>query len=241
MEDKRKMPKEKINRSGRDLIIAERVSKDYKRGRAEIVRAIKEADMEVKDGEFLAIVGPSGCGKTTLLNLLSGLDQPTEGRIIFDGMDTSMIGEERFPLIRREKCGFVFQTFNLIETITAQENVESPLWPTDLNDREITEQAISLLKAVDLLERKDHKPLEMSGGEQQRVAIARALANTPKILFVDEPTGNLDSEAGKSIMELLKKLNEEHEVTVVLVTHNQDLLKYADRVIKLQDGRITES
>jgi putative ABC transport system ATP-binding protein len=212
-------------------------SKEYHRGR-EVVVAVKNANLEIKEGEFLAIVGPSGCGKTTLLNLLSGLDAPSSGKVILDGIDTTVIDERLFPKLRREKVGFVFQDFNLVQDMTAQENVMAPLMPTDMKGKDIEKKALDVLRAVDLLERKDHRARELSGGEMQRVAIARALVNNPKVIFADEPTGNLDTKTGKDILELLKTLNEEQGTTIVLVTHNEEMKQYATRVIHLRDGKI---
>jgi len=219
------------------VIITKDASKEYHRGR-EVVVAIKNANLEIKEGEFLAVVGPSGCGKTTLLNLLSGLDSPSSGKVILDGIDTTVIDERLFPKLRREKVGFVFQDFNLIQDMTAMENVMAPLLPTEMKTKDIEKKALDMLRAVDLLERKDHRARELSGGEMQRVAIARALINNPKVIFADEPTGNLDTKTGKDIMELLKRLNEEQGTTVVLVTHNEEMKQYATRVIHLRDGKI---
>nr|MDO8098286.1 ABC transporter ATP-binding protein [Candidatus Njordarchaeota archaeon] len=223
--------------SSYSVIVTKDASKEYHRGR-EVVVAIKNANLEIKEGEFLAVVGPSGCGKTTLLNLLSGLDSPSSGKVILDGIDTTVIDERLFPKLRREKVGFVFQDFNLIQDMTAMENVMAPLLPTDMKKKDIEKKALDMLRAVDLLERKDHRARELSGGEMQRVAIARALVNNPKVIFADEPTGNLDSKTGKDILELLKRLNEEQGTTVVLVTHNEEMKQYASRVIRLHDGKI---
>ena len=220
-----------------EVIITEDVSKEYRRGH-EIIVAIKKLNMKIKKGEFFVIIGPSGSGKTTLLNVLSGLDHPTTGRIILDGLDTNMIDEKQFPKIRRERVGFIFQNWNLIDGFTAIENVEAPLWPTDLSNKIIEERALTLLRMVNLIERKDHRPKELSGGEQQRVAIARALINHPKVVFADEPTGNLDSATGESIVKLLKELNKKEGVTIIVVTHDESIIKYADRVARINDGRI---
>ncbi|MHA1276229.1 MAG: ABC transporter ATP-binding protein [Candidatus Helarchaeota archaeon] len=221
------------------VVIAEDTTKEYRRG-SEIIIAIRNIDVKIKKGEFFVIIGPSGSGKSTLLNVLSGLDTPTTGRIILDGLDTGMIDETMFPKIRRERVGFVFQNFNLIDELSAIENVEAPLWPTSLSSKIIEERAITLLRLVDLIERKDHRPKEMSGGEQQRIAIARALINNPKVVFADEPTGNLDSKTGEDIVKLLRKLNKEQGTTIIVVTHDQSLIKYADRVAYIKDGRISE-
>ncbi|MCD6483494.1 MAG: ABC transporter ATP-binding protein [Candidatus Odinarchaeota archaeon] len=219
------------------MIRAENLRKEYKRGR-ETVDAIKNITLKIDEGEFFVFIGPSGSGKTTLLNLLSGLDKPTEGRVILDGMDLTSIDERILPKIRREKIGFVFQDFNLIENMTALENVMAPLIPTDLKKKEIVARATEMLRLVDLIERKDHLPKQMSGGEQQRVAIARALVTHPKVVFADEPTGNLDSKTGSDIMKLLKKINKEKGTTFVVVTHDERIINFADRVAYIEDGEI---
>jgi putative ABC transport system ATP-binding protein len=223
--------------SSYSLIITKDASKEYHRGR-EVVIAVKNVSLEIKEGEFLAVVGPSGCGKTTLLNLLSGLDAPSSGKVILDGIDTTVIDERLFPKLRREKVGFVFQDFNLVQDMTAVENVMAPLLPTEMKTKDIETRALEMLRAVDLLERKDHRARELSGGEMQRVAIARALINKPKVIFADEPTGNLDSKTGKDILNLLKTLNQEQGTTIVLVTHNEELREYASRVIHMRDGKV---
>jgi len=219
------------------IIRAENLRKEYKRGR-ETVDAIKNITLKIDEREFFVFIGPSGSGKTTLLNLLSGLDKPTEGRVILDGMDLTSIDERILPKIRREKIGFVFQDFNLIENMTALENVMAPLIPTDLKKKEIVARATEMLRLVDLIERKDHLPKQMSGGEQQRVAIARALVTHPKVVFADEPTGNLDSKTGADIMKLLKKINKEKGTTFVVVTHDERIINFADRVAYIEDGEI---
>jgi len=224
-----------------ELIVAENVTHEYRRGKKEIIVAIKNINLKIKKGEFLVIVGPSGSGKSTLLNILSGMDKPTTGRVILDGLDTSMIEEDLFPKIRRERVGFVFQNWNLIDGLTAIENIEAPLWPTDLSSNIIEERALTLLRLINLIERKDHYPKELSGGEQQRIAIARALINQPKVVFADEPTGNLDSKTGEEIIKLLKRLNQEEGVTIIVVTHDESLIKFADKVVYIKDGEIKEN
>ncbi|MHA1772170.1 MAG: ABC transporter ATP-binding protein [Candidatus Thorarchaeota archaeon] len=221
------------------IIQAQEVNKEYGRGK-KTVAALKDVDLEIRPGEFVAVVGPSGCGKSTLLHVLSGLEAPTSGRVLLDGVDVTLISERDMPKLRGQKIGFVFQAFLLIEDLTAYENVEAVLWPSkELTKEKQEAMALEVLREVDMLERKDHFPRQMSGGEQQRVAIARALVNNPPILFCDEPTGNLDSKTGDNIMKIIAKLNKERGMTVVLVTHNEDLVKYAKRVLRMKDGRIT--
>ena len=221
-----------------DIIVAQKVEKEYRRGR-EIIHALRDINLTIRSGEFLVIEGKSGCGKTTLLNVLSGLDRPTDGRIIFDQMDLTVIDERILPKIRQEKIGFIFQLFNLISTMTVYENVAAPLWPTDINRQDIEDKAMDVIRAVDMVERKDHIPRQLSGGEQQRTAIARALVNKPKVVFADEPTGDLDTKTGATIMQLLRKLNQQEKVTFVVVTHDQELIKYADRHFTMSDGRLS--
>ncbi|MGQ4913701.1 MAG: ABC transporter ATP-binding protein [Candidatus Asgardarchaeia archaeon] len=224
--------------NGKGIIIkAENVWKEYKRGR-EIVDALRDINLEVARGEFLVVIGPSGSGKTTLLNVLSGLDRPSKGKVVLDDMDLTAIDERLLPKIRREKVGFVFQDFNLISNLTAAENVMAPLLPTDLKTKEIERRATEIIRLVGLIDRKDHLPKQLSGGEQQRIAIARALVNEPKVVFADEPTGNLDSSTGMEIMKLLQQLNKKKGTTFVVVTHDENLIQFADRVVHLRDGEI---
>ncbi len=220
------------------IIRLEEVDKEYGKGK-NTVAALKDINLEIDKGEFVAVVGQSGCGKSTLLHVMAGLEQPSSGRILLDGVDVTLISERDLPKVRAQKIGFVFQSFLLIEDLTAFENVESVLWPIEgLSKDKQEEMALEVLREVDMLERRDHFPRQMSGGEQQRVAIARALVNNPPILFCDEPTGNLDSKTGESILEIISRLNKEREMTVVLVTHNEDLTKFARRVLRMKDGRI---
>ncbi len=215
------------------------VSKEYGKGK-KTVAALKDIELEINPGEFVAVVGPSGCGKSTLLHVMAGLEQPTVGRILLDAVDVTLISERDLPRLRAQKIGFVFQSFLLIEDLTAFENVEAVLWPSEELKKEKQEaMALEVLREVDMLERRDHFPRQLSGGEQQRVAIARALVNQPPILFCDEPTGNLDSKTGEVIMKFISNLAKERGMTVVLVTHNEELTKYAKRVLRMRDGRIT--
>ncbi|TFH11093.1 MAG: ABC transporter ATP-binding protein [Candidatus Thorarchaeota archaeon] len=220
------------------IIQVQGANKEFGKGK-NTVAALKDVNLEIAVGEFVAIVGPSGCGKSTLLHVMAGLEQPTAGRILLDGVDVTLISERDLPKVRMQKVGFVFQAFLLIEDLTAYENVESVLWPSVDHTKEKQEaKALEVLREVDMLERRDHFPRQMSGGEQQRIAIARALVNDPPILFCDEPTGNLDSKTGENIMKIIADLNREKKMTVVLVTHNEDLVKFAKRTLRMKDGVI---
>ncbi len=220
------------------IIQLEEVNKEFGKGK-NTVAALKDINLEIQQGEFIAVVGPSGCGKSTLLHVMAGLEQPSGGRVLLDAVDVTLISERDLPKVRAQKIGFVFQAFLLIEDLTAYENVESVLWPNEELTKETQEKmTLEVLRDVDMLERRDHFPRQMSGGEQQRVAIARALVNKPPILFCDEPTGNLDSKIGDSILKDISTLAKEKNMTVVLVTHNEDLTKYAKRVLRMKDGAI---
>jgi len=218
------------------IIQVQEVNKEYGKGK-NTVAALKDIRIEIQAGEFVAIVGPSGCGKSTLLHVMAGLEQPTSGRILVDGVDVTLISERDLPKVRMQKIGFVFQAFLLIEDLTAYENVEAVLWPSfDYTKEKQEAKTLEVLREVDMLERRDHFPRQMSGGEQQRIAIARALVNNPPILFCDEPTGNLDSKTGENIMKIIAQLNREKNMTVVLVTHNEELVKFAKRTLHMKDG-----
>ncbi|NHJ13242.1 MAG: ABC transporter ATP-binding protein [Candidatus Thorarchaeota archaeon] len=220
------------------MIQLEDVNKEYGKGK-KTVAALKDINLEIRKGEFIAVVGPSGCGKSTLLHVMAGLEQPTSGRVLLDGVDVTLISERDLPKVRAQKIGFVFQSFLLIEDLTAYENVEAALWPSVDHTKERQEaMTLEVLREVDMLERRDHFPRQMSGGEQQRIAIARALVNNPPVLFCDEPTGNLDSKTGETIMRFISKLAKEKNMTVVLVTHNDELTKYAGKVLNMRDGAI---
>jgi putative ABC transport system ATP-binding protein len=202
------------------------------------VEALRSINLEVAGGQFVALVGPSGSGKSTLLNLVGGLDRPTEGQLWIDGVELSASKEKALTDHRRRRVGFVFQSFNLLPRLTAVENVALPLMFVGVDERERVERAEQLLAQVGLSDRMDHRPTQLSGGEQQRVAIARALVNRPAIILADEPTGNIDTATGAEIMDLLRRLNREQGVTLLLVTHDPEAASYADRVIQLRDGRI---
>jgi len=205
------------------------------------VDILRGIDLEIDQGEFVAIMGPSGSGKSTLLGLLAGLDTPTSGRIVLDGEDITGLNEDRMALLRGRKVGFVFQSYHLLPTLTAEENVLLPYELTGGNGRSGTsgpKRARELLESVGLLDRRDHYPIQLSGGEQQRVALARAFMVRPPILLADEPTGNLDTQNGQHILELLISLNQREGTTLVLVTHDAALSARASRRITLRDGRI---
>jgi putative ABC transport system ATP-binding protein len=203
------------------------------------VEILKGVDLDVPQGQFAAIVGPSGSGKSTLLGLLAGLDSPSSGTIQLDGEEITGLDEDRLALLRGRKIGFVFQSYHLIPTLTAEENVLLPMELVGGDGSGAEARAQELLERVGLLERRDHYPVQLSGGEQQRVALARAFMLRPPLLMADEPTGNLDSATGHMVLELLASLNREQGTTLVLVTHDQELTGNADRVITLRDGRIT--
>lgn len=200
------------------------------------VSILDDISLEVPAKQFLAIIGPSGSGKSTLLGLIAGMDAPTSGTIALDGRDITLLSEDELARLRRQMVGYVFQSFHLIPTLTARENVAVPLELA--GDPEAVHKADALLRAVGLEARGHHYPAQLSGGEQQRVAVARAFANRPAILLADEPTGNLDTVTGQQVIDLLIRLNRDHGSTLVLVTHDQALAAYADRVVRLLDGRI---
>ena len=217
-----------------EIIIARNLSKTLGN-----VKAVSSVSLDVKKGEFLAIQGSSGSGKTTLLSLLSGLDKTDSGEIKFVGEDITSMNEDDLALFRRKNVGIVFQYYNLIPTLNVLENIAPPLFPEAGLKKEMFEKATHAAESVGLAHRLNHYPNELSGGEQQRVAIARALINEPKVIFADEPTGNLDTETGRMIVDLLKSLNKEKDLTIVMVTHDDDLAKEADKLIKIKDGVVT--
>ena len=203
------------------------------------VNALRSVNLKVEKGDFLAILGPSGSGKSTLLNMIGVLDRPTEGKVLIEGVDISRLNDNQLADLRR-RVGFVFQFFNLIPRFTARKNVELPMAITGLGKDERRKRAESLLENVGLKERMDHKPSELSGGEQQRVAIARALANNPGFLLMDEPTGNIDSKTAKETMEIVTRLNEEEGATIIIVTHDQGTAAQTKRTLQLLDGLIIQ-
>ncbi|WP_290597783.1 MULTISPECIES: ABC transporter ATP-binding protein [unclassified Archaeoglobus] len=213
------------------------VSKIYKTEFYE-VKALENVNLEIEEGDFAVIMGPSGSGKSTLLNLIGCLDKPTSGKVLINGIETINLSDKELTELRRDTIGFIFQTYNLIPTLSALENVELPMIFKGISKYERERRAKKLLGIVGLEREMDRKPNELSGGQQQRVAIARALANDPKILLCDEPTGNLDTKSGEQVMDIIKEQNEERGVTVILVTHDPTLAKYGNFIIRLRDGKI---
>jgi putative ABC transport system ATP-binding protein len=219
------------------LIEVQDLWKRYPLGDVE-VKALRGITTQIAEASFVAIMGASGSGKSTFMNLIGCLDSPTSGRILFAGRDLSELSSDERAEIRNREIGFVFQSYNLIARMSAQENVELPLAYADVGLREQRERARSALAAVGLDDRLDHQPSQLSGGQQQRVAIARSLVNQPRLLLADEPTGNLDSHTGREILDTFSRLHREQGVAVVLVTHEEDVAHWAERVIRFQDGRI---
>jgi len=213
------------------------VEKNYSLGKV-LVSALRGITLQIEHGEFVAIFGPSGSGKSTLLHVLGGLDRPDKGSVYIDGINLSTLNDAKLAEVRLHKIGFVFQFFNLLPRLTALRNVELPLTLADLSEKESIQKATDMLELVGLKDRLNHRPTELSGGEQQRVAIARALINDPKIVLADEPTGNLDTTTGWEIVRLMKRLNQEKGQTFVVVTHDQGVAETAHRMIHLKDGVI---
>ena len=217
------------------------VRKTYHLGQVE-VPVLKGITLSVKRGELVALMGVSGSGKSTLMNILGCLDRPSAGRYWLDGQEVSNLSAEERALIRNRKIGFVFQNFNLLPRTSALDNVQMPLAYTaaQLSGRECRERAVKVLERVGLGDRLDHSPAQLSGGQQQRVAIARALVNHPPLLFADEPTGNLDSRTSQEILSMFQKLNQEEGITIILVTHEADVARYAPRIIHMKDGLLDD-
>ena len=224
----------------KSLIELKNVWKIYHIGKVK-VEALRGINLNVNKGEFVAIMGPSGSGKSTAVNMVGCLDVPTKGIIFLDKKDISHLTESDLAQIRGKKIGFIFQKFNLINTLSALENIMLPMSFQDIAKDEQRKRAIELLEMVELGDRMHHKPNELSGGQQQRVAIARSLSNDPDVVLADEPTGNLDSKTGKIVMEFLKKLHKKKGKTIIMVTHDKDLTKFADRVEFLKDGQIVKT
>jgi putative ABC transport system ATP-binding protein len=221
------------------IIVIEQLKKTYDLGEVK-VEALRGIDVQMCRGEFVAIMGASGSGKSTFMNILGCLDRPTSGRYRLEGMDVSQMSSDQLAEVRNKKIGFVFQNFNLLSRTSALENVEVPLLYDGTAYRDRRARALSALKAVGLEARADHYPSQLSGGQQQRVAIARSLVNRPAIILADEPTGNLDSETSVEIMGILQGLNAQQQITIVLVTHEADIARYAERVLVFKDGVMVE-
>ncbi|WP_456474842.1 ABC transporter ATP-binding protein [Candidatus Pyrohabitans sp.] len=221
------------------IIKLENVVKIYRLGKVE-VPALRGITLGIPRGEYASIMGPSGSGKSTLMNLIGALDRPTSGKVYIDGVDIAKLNDDQLALLRRKKVGFVFQQFNLINKLSALENVALPMWFAGMSRRKRMQRAAELLELVGLGKRLHHKPAELSGGERQRVAIARALANDPEIILADEPTGNLDSASGAAVIQLLEELNKQGK-TLVLVTHDVEFGRRARMKVQLKDGVIVKS
>ena len=213
------------------------VVKEYSMGK-QTLRALKGINVEIRTGEYISIMGPSGSGKSTLFNMIGGLDKPTDGKVYIDEVDISGLDAYELAWLRCRKIGYIFQTFNLIPVMTALENVTLPMIFGGMTAQDAMDKGAELLRLVGLGERIRHKPLELSGGQQQRVACARALANDPAIILADEPTGNLDLKTGKEIIELLRHLNKEKNVTIISATHDLKMLDVSDRIIWIRDGDV---
>lgn len=221
------------------MIELRNISRAY--GDGKIVNALKEVNLKIERGERVAVMGPSGSGKSTLLNMVCGLDDPSTGQVLVDGVDIAALGDDARTRLRREKIGMIFQTFNLLPTLTAVENVALPLRLQGRKKKEAEQQASQMLERVGLAGRSTHKPDQMSGGERQRIAIARALIFKPPILLADEPTGNLDSKTGEEILSLLDDLHREFNTTMLLVTHNEEAAWHCDKIVRLRDGLIVKA
>ena len=220
-----------------EILKVENLTKVYGKGSTE-VRALDDVSFSVKKGEFVAIVGASGSGKSTLLHLLGGVDRPTSGKVFIDGEDIFKLNDEKLAIFRRRQVGLIYQFYNLIPILNAEENITLPL---SLDNRKVDKDELDeLIKLLGLERRKKHLPNELSGGQQQRVSIGRALITKPTIVLADEPTGNLDSKSSDEIVALLKKSNKEYKQTIVMITHNMEIAKEADRIIKIEDGHIVE-
>jgi len=215
------------------------IQKTYRIGDSEFA-VLKGIDLQIEEGEFIALMGPSGSGKSTLLNIVGCLDRPTSGRFLLLGQDISLTSDDELARLRREELGFIFQTFNLIGRISVQKNVEVPMMLSGVTRQKRRERALKLLQDVGIAHRSNFNPQNISGGERQRVAVARSLANDPKIIIADEPTGNLDLKNSNEVMKILGKLNQDGR-TIIMVTHNPEITGNCSRVIRLRDGRIMES
>jgi putative ABC transport system ATP-binding protein len=235
--EKARMNGESMATQNQEVIVANDLWKIYRLGKIDYP-ALSGISLKVRRGEFIALVGPSGSGKSTLLNLFGALDRPTKGQVIIDGVDISKLSDNELAEIRNRKLGFVFQTFNLLSYMTAVDNVEVPLLVRNMSNSERRKKALQMLAAVGLEGRENSRPSELSGGQQQRVAVARALTNDPSIILADEPTGNLDSKSATEIINVLKMLNRDHGVSIVMVTHNLQLTTPCHRVWYIKDGQL---
>jgi putative ABC transport system ATP-binding protein len=213
------------------------VKREYRMG-TDVVKALKGVSISINRGEYISIMGPSGSGKSTLFNMIGGLDKPSDGKVYIDEVDIAQLDAYELAWMRCRKIGYIFQTFNLIPVMTALENVKLPMVFAGLNDADASDKAKAILERVELGHRLNNKPAEMSGGQQQRVAIARAFANDPAIILADEPTGNLDLQTGKLIIELLRQLNKEKQVTIISATHDHKMLAVSDRILWIRDGKV---
>ncbi|MFW6288734.1 MAG: ABC transporter ATP-binding protein [Spirochaetota bacterium] len=218
-----------------ELLALNEVRKDYTLGET-TVHAIRGVSLTVGPGEFVSIVGPSGCGKTTLLNMIGCIDRPTQGTVLFDGEDVGALSDARAAEIRLSHIGFIFQSFNLVPVLNLRENIELPMMLAGVKPSRRREVSDHLVAAVGLSQFATHKPSELSGGQRQRVAVARALVNSPRLVIADEPTANLDSKTGNEVLEVMRRLNEEESVTFIFSTHDQKIIRYASRIVRLADG-----
>ncbi len=220
-----------------EILKVENLTKIYGKGSTE-VRALDHVSFQVEKGEFVAIVGASGSGKSTLLHLIGGVDRPTEGKVFIDGKDIYSYNDDELAIFRRRQVGLIYQFYNLIPILNVEENITLPL---NLDNRETNQQQLSeLIRLLGLEERRNHLPNELSGGQQQRTSIGRAMITSPAIILADEPTGNLDSKASEEIVALLKKSNQDYKQTILIITHNMEIAKSADRILKIEDGKIVK-
>jgi lipoprotein-releasing system ATP-binding protein len=223
------------------LLAGENIWKEYPTGKNQTLQVLKGVDIEVRQGEFLVIIGPSGSGKSTLLHILGGLDRPTDGMVKLGDQNVFSLSEEQLAEFRNKSMGFIFQFHHLLPEFTAIENICMPALIAGKKLKEALPRAKNLLKQVSMIDRMDHKPNELSGGEQQRVAVARALMNSPKLVLADEPSGNLDEENGMNLHRLLVDLSKEFNVAFIIATHNMDLTRRADRILKLSEGKLSSA
>lgn len=235
--------RKKHNEKERDngyIIEAENVKKTYNKGLENEVKAVDDVNLRIKKGEVMSIMGPSGSGKTTLLNVISGIDEATSGEIFIDGQNLQKMGDVRKTRYRARKMGFIFQTFNLIPVLSALENIQMPLLISGEHPATARERALEMLDVVGLKNRADHKPAELSGGQRQRVTIARALVHRPAVVWADEPTGNLDRKTAFEVFDLMLDLNEKYEQTIVVVTHDEEIAKKTQRIVKMESGKVIQ-